>query len=208
MLEGEVMIEVAVLKSLVDVTDRIITWVDYRNSKANQRFAQLLEPIFNDLLVIHNDYLVMFNKVLSMLPAAEEETRLTPKEVDQAIEAASWLAENRLKFVTLREKMRAVANAATQVSLPKHENDFVAAMADYFSELSLFSGNSTPSNRLKEGLEQFVKEAKSADASQELLIHFARKIRWSIERILSEQDRHWKNIRNKFAALKVAVAQR
>jgi hypothetical protein len=203
MVEGAV-----VLKSLIDVTDRVRTWVDHRNLKANQRFAQLLEPTFNDLTIIHTDYLIMFNKVLSMLPAAEEETRLTPKEVKRAIEATTWLAENRLKFVTLREKMRAVATEAAQVSLPKDENDFVAAMADYFSELSLFSGNSTPSNALKGSLEEFVKEAKSTGADQEFLVHRARRIRWSIDHILSEQERHWKNILNRFTRLKITAAKR
>ena len=203
------MVEVAVvLKSLIDVTDRVRTWLDYRHLKANQRFAQLMEPTFNDLTVIHNDYLIMFNKVLSMFPAAEEETRLTRKEIKQAIEAATWLADNRLKFLTLREKMRIVATEAAQVSLPKDENDFVAAMADYFSELSLFSGNSTPSNALKGNLEEFVKEAKSKGADQEFLVRRARRIRWSIDHILSEQERHWKNTFTRFARLKIAAAKR
>jgi hypothetical protein len=203
------MVEVAVvLKSLIDVADRFRTWADYRNLKANQRFTQLLEPTFNELTVIHNDYLIMFNKVLSMFPAAEEETRLTRKEVNQAIEAGNWLAEDRLTFVSLREKTRIVATEAAQASLPKEEDDLVAAMADYFSELSLFSGNSTPSNALKGNLEGFVKEAKSRDADQELLVRLARRIRWSIDHILSEQEKHWKNVLTRFARLKVAAAKR
>jgi hypothetical protein len=188
--------------------DHVIKLVDYRESKANQRFCQLLEPTFNDLVLIHNDYLIMFSKVRSMLPTADENTSLKSEEVNQAIEAATWLSENRLRLVTLRDKMRTVSSEAAKTSLPKEENDLVVAMVDYFSELSLLSGNSTPSNALKRHLEEFTKEAKLPDPDEEDLVKRARGIRQMIDCILSHQEHHWKNILNKFAKLKIVSAKR
>ena len=198
----------AVVKSLIDVVDRLIKLVDYGDSKANQRFGQLLEPIFDDLVLVHNDYLAMFTKVRSMLPANDRETLLKSEEVNRACEATTWLTENRLNLATLRDKIRTLSNEAAKVSLPKEENDFVVAIVEYFSVLSLFHAHKTPSTVLKENLEEFVKEANSLVPNDADLLQSARRIASMIDYLLYEQEASWKDILRQFARLKVAAAKR
>ena len=55
------MIEAAVFQSVVKVVDRFTDLLKYRHMKRKEFFMTVIEPLFNDLLVMHADYMKMFD---------------------------------------------------------------------------------------------------------------------------------------------------
>jgi len=203
MIEGAL-----VLKSLIDVIDRFIQLIGVRDSKAQQRFGEIIEPIFDDLSLIHSDYHVMFCKVNSMLPPADEIAHLRQEDISRAIEAATWLSENRLKLLNVRAKTRILASEAAKSSFSKQEREFLTELVGYFEDVSLLRGDLTPSFLLEKRLTEFAKLAKSSVPNEVDLVQRAREIRQMIEFILPMQERRWKKILVEFARMKIASANR
>ncbi len=61
------MIESALFESAVRVIDRFIELLKYRQTKRKEFFLEIIEPLFNDLMVMHTDYITMFDDCRSQL---------------------------------------------------------------------------------------------------------------------------------------------
>jgi hypothetical protein len=92
------------LAGLGKITDRLIELVKYREEKSRRIFDKLIEPIFNDLLLIHKDYLEMFERVRTILPNKKDGRKKTQKSL---MRTYGYLEEKRRAFEPLREKFRA-----------------------------------------------------------------------------------------------------
>lgn len=119
------------IEALIKILDRLIELRKYQGERLHTIFDRLVEPTFNDLLLIHGDYIEMFGGVVSRLP-----TSLNPETSEkdtQEIQAAiAFLAEKRREFEPARMKLRAFVAARQEASVPKEIADFFDALAEYF----------------------------------------------------------------------------
>jgi hypothetical protein len=118
-----------VLAGLGKITDRLMELVKYREEKSRRIFDKLIEPIFNDLLLIHKDYLEMFEEVRKMLPDDKGGRKKTEKKLTRAYE---YLESQRRAFEPTREKLRAtVRELPKKVEKDNKKEAFVRSIADY-----------------------------------------------------------------------------
>jgi hypothetical protein len=118
-----------ILAGLGKITDRLIELVKYREEKSRRIFDKLIEPIFNDLLLIHKDYLEMFEQVLRMLPDKDDGRKKVEKSLKRA---QAYLEEKRRTFEPIRVKLRAMVRELPK--RPEKDNKkeaFVRSVADY-----------------------------------------------------------------------------
>jgi hypothetical protein len=59
------------IDALVSIADRLIQLKTYRDTRLKELHASLLEPLFDDLLLIHNDYMQLFDRTEQMLPSLD-----------------------------------------------------------------------------------------------------------------------------------------
>jgi hypothetical protein len=135
-----------VLAGLGKITDRLIELAKYREEKSRRIFDKLIEPIFNDLLLVHKDYLEMFEEVRTMLPDSKDGRKKTHRKLSQAYD---YLEKQRRAFEPVREKLRATVRALP--AKPEKDNKkeaFIRSIADYLSWTGRFSGVGTLSSFL------------------------------------------------------------
>ena len=56
------------INALLSIIDRLIQLRKYRMERIEKAFKELFEPLFNDLLIIHGDYIKMFRETNDLLP--------------------------------------------------------------------------------------------------------------------------------------------
>src|SRR5213596_737736 len=56
------------LNELMSVIDRLIKLKEYRDRRFRSFFKDVIEPAFNDLLLVHSDYIKMFEQTYQLLP--------------------------------------------------------------------------------------------------------------------------------------------
>lgn len=120
-----------VLAGLGKITDRLIELVKYREEKSRRIFEKLIEPIFNDLLLVHKDYLEMFEAIRVILPDCQDSHKKTHKKLRAAYHQ---LEKQRRAFEPVREKIRATVRALPHE--PEKDNKkeaFIRSVADYLS---------------------------------------------------------------------------
>jgi len=61
------------LEAALAIIDRLISLIKGRIEGRKEMFVQVLEPVFNDLVLIHDDYLKIFEQALSLLRSTEDD---------------------------------------------------------------------------------------------------------------------------------------
>lgn len=59
------------IDALVSIIDRLIQLKTYRDTRLQEVYQSLLEPLFDDLLLIHRDYIQLFETTRRMLPSLD-----------------------------------------------------------------------------------------------------------------------------------------
>ena len=115
------------IDGLVKIVDRLIELVKYREEKSRRIFEKLIEPVFNDLVVIHKDYLAMFVEVSSLIPSDGDGTKKQKKKLSEALR---YLSKKRIEFETTRIKLRAISQSFKNTKT-NEKDEFVRAVVSY-----------------------------------------------------------------------------
>jgi hypothetical protein len=138
------------IEILLKLIDRIIDLKKYQVERLQKTFRDVLDPLFNDLLSVHGDYVRMFEDVRAELTA----TGILSGEARQhkLLEIAESLRRQRLEFEPVRDKLTALTRElrsgiyAGSLSFECPEADeFVAAILQYFPRADLSTRTSRSS---------------------------------------------------------------
>jgi hypothetical protein len=140
------------------VIDRLITLVKGRIEGRKEMFAQVIEPVFTDLITIHGDYIKIFDQAESCFQVTEEDLRrvagpvewrvggsgerhlivgrLTDDQTDELERigirrARDYLSQARRELEPIREKARAMMLALGKAKLEAEEKAFLTAVGAY-----------------------------------------------------------------------------
>lgn len=117
------------VEGLSKITEKLLVLVKYREEKSRRIFDKFIEPIFTDLLVIHKDYLEMFEGVQAMLPNENDSRKEIHKKLDEAV---VYLQQKRTAFEPVRVKLRAIIEMLPENAEKDNKKDaFVRSVANY-----------------------------------------------------------------------------
>lgn len=115
-----------VVASIVAVIDRAISLIDRRRTTRRLVFVDQVEPVFSDLIEVHEDYRRIFEEVNSVLHAK------TRRSSAKAL--AALIARRRQELSVIREKVNALALAlGKEKRLPSEAREFFKSVCLYFS---------------------------------------------------------------------------
>jgi hypothetical protein len=93
-----------VIDLLLRAIDRVIELVKIRERRHESRFKEIHQPTFEDLKVVHSDYLMMYTELDQLLRFG----RRCPAETDSVLTSAiDFLAKKRIVFEPVRAKLQA-----------------------------------------------------------------------------------------------------
>jgi hypothetical protein len=128
------MIEAPIIGSVVKVIDKFTDLLKYRQQKRREFFQNVLEPLFNDLMVMHTDYIKMFEDCQEQLLDSNVPLH----------EIATSLRERRIVYETLRIKSRAIIDALRESNFDEEVKKFLTAAAYHIPDGKLGPGHLSP----------------------------------------------------------------
>lgn len=129
------MIEVAIFESVVKVVDRLTDLLKYRQGRRKELFTNVIEPLFNDLMVMHADYMKMFDDCWHQLLDNKVPLR----------QIAETLRQRRQVYEGLRIKSRSITDGLADADLEPEIKSFLKAAAYHIPDGELGPVMSTPS---------------------------------------------------------------
>ena len=132
------------LIELLQVVDRLILLVRGRLDRRKQLFEQVFKGVFDDLLLVHGDYLTMFAAV-QKLAIADGSASLE--------NAQDALRDMRIRFAPVRERLQQFAAAFDASSLPPEELAFLHTVIWYFPN-GVIARNSTSATQILVAVEE------------------------------------------------------
>ena len=129
------MIESVLIESVVKTVDRFTDLLKYRQARRKELFVTVIEPLFNDLMVMHTDYMKMFDECWS---------ELLDNKVPLA-DIANALRQRRAVYVGLRVKARAITESLNSYDTQPPIKKFLSAAAYHIPDGELGPVMSTPS---------------------------------------------------------------
>ncbi|NJM74905.1 MAG: hypothetical protein HC852_02940 [Acaryochloridaceae cyanobacterium RU_4_10] len=120
------------IQMLMSIIDRLIQLKKYRSERLKLIFSTILEPIFNDLSVIHIDYIEMFTNVEKATPFLWE-SRLADYE-DKIKSSIKYLEDKRIEFEPVRSKIRIMADELKDLEINPEADNFIKSIIRYFPD--------------------------------------------------------------------------
>lgn len=175
------------LQALLQIIDRLIRLAEGRLESRKEVFSSVLEPTFNDLLLIHRDYIAMFEQLQVFRGAIPEDD----SEIQRRLQSSkTQLHQRRIEFEPVRQKVRALVATIAHRKLPVEERRFVDAVLRYFPS----ADPSLPQSAATTVLEYL---ERAAPAELDLLI----------DATLQRHRNAWSDVCSEYAALRITIAQ-
>jgi hypothetical protein len=122
------------VSDILALLDRLTQLKDYRNRRYRTLFVDLLEPAFNDLLLVHKDYIQMFEETRRLLPIGLPEATSALGYLTELKRPAEFLRSRRIEFEPVRQKLRTLAKSIDREHLEPDIAAFIQALVAYFYE--------------------------------------------------------------------------
>lgn len=120
------------ISQIISVIDRLIQLKEYKDKRNQYIFETLLEPLFNDLLVVHADY-------ISMLEALQKRfLSVSKKDVEDYTkvisELSGWLKHRAIEYEPHRQKLKSLIGKLDSVGENPLVDQFIYSVIDYFPD--------------------------------------------------------------------------
>jgi hypothetical protein len=200
------------INALLAIIDRLIQLRQYRTARIEKAFKELFEPLFNDLLMIHGDYIKIFRETSNLLPwglTAEIYNGVTITEEDRCkafTKAIIHLRERRKEFEPVRIKVRSLTEELTLISTEFIEpaQDYINAVMHYFPQGTVDTNVGWPSPALL--LLEFLEENRPLEDSFAGDTRIYEQARDTVRHNIRVQEESWSRLCIAFAKLKIAAA--
>jgi hypothetical protein len=203
---------------LLKLLENLQKLAELRSARKRRAFKEMAEPLFDELLDVHKDYMLKFAEARSRV----EKNRKNPKP------AIKYLEKERRTFEPVRVKLAALAETLRQSNKPSVIDDFLFAVARYFPVGDVFAEQGTASTSLIAELKRrFLPEERSEtidlpshiviwgcqspeefEFAWQLALHAQARSTLSppalIDVFISLQQQKWKTVCDTFAKVKAA----
>ncbi len=191
------------IELLLKLIDRLIDLKKYRAERMDKTLHEILDPIFNDLMSVHSNYLRMFEEVQEKLAAIPDLTTEDGKK--KLREIAESLRRQRLEFEPVREKLAALTRElggglygpALRIDPPEAQ-EFVASVVQYFP-----SGNITTRMSRSSVLVTALRGAAEITAAQ--VEHYGQGLPELVTSTVNDCREKWSSVCDSYAKLKIVV---
>jgi hypothetical protein len=196
------------LDLLLSLIGRLIDLEKYRNERLLRIVKEILQPVYEDLLKVHTNYIGMFSDVAAKLPgeATPPESRATA-----VAEAANELRRKRLEFEPVRRQTEAFAKKifggrfGKQREFKTPEADaFLRSVVDYLfpagylTTASAESRATTLYGAIRAGGKEIRAQDVAAPGQDRLLSEL-------MEATIRDTQERWQRVSDAYAELKLKV---
>jgi hypothetical protein len=153
------------ISDLLNLVDRVIQLFEYRNKQFETLYEKLLKPTFDDLLLIHADYIKMFEETRKLLPSGLSDDTTDPLSYMSSLSRpAEFLRVKRRELEPVRRKLKVLAERLEkEENLDKDVRAYVESLVSYFMQSVPEQG--TASVGLLNEIENLVSRGLSASQS-------------------------------------------
>jgi len=169
---------------LLKLLENLQKLAEYRSAHKRRSFKELAEPMFNELLDVHKNYILLFAEARSL-------ARKNPKDPSPAID---YLEMQRITFQPVRVKLSALASTLRKPEKSSLMYDFLLAVARYFPVGDILEKprpHRTASTSLIEKLKRLPPSYQSTPAEV-------------IGTFIDLQEQKWNDVCKAFASMKEA----
>lgn len=136
------------IDQVLALIDRLKALIEYREKRADSRFQDIYQPLFDELLTVHRDHVEFFLEVHDQLGALYTLVgRNNWGEIRSighgGVRALEYLKKRRTELEAVRGKLRALAQQLEKRDLGTSDNEFVSAIGDYFSSFNTDRGDAS-----------------------------------------------------------------
>ena len=191
------------IELLLKLIDRLIDLKKYRAERLYKTFQDILDPIFNDLMSVHSNYLRMFEGVEEQLKALPD---LDSEDGKRGLrEIAESLRRRRLEFEPVREKLAALTrelggglHGLPPKIGPAEAQEFVASVIQYFPV-----GNIT--NRSSRSTVLVMALRGAAEITPAQVDRYGQSLPELVTSTMNDCREKWSSVCDSYAKLKIAV---
>ncbi len=174
---------------IIRLIEKLLELLKHRNQFRNKQFAESIDCVFQDLKVIHQDYLQMFTTCLGQLRVEKELSEVT-----------NSLLLNRLEHEAMRRSVSSLADSLAQNKKLEEFEHFFIEVRNYFSSNGSFPTDTRSSILLGE-IERCVREQQfgefvSSEFSEEEIRQFLSQL---VQSMLSDIRSSWLKLSNLYA---------
>jgi len=201
------------MSSLISVLDRLIQLKEYRTRRLRHIYSELLKPVFDELAVVHGDYVKMFTEVHQKAPFPWE--RNIPGYQDKLKEVVLFLQQRRVELEPARIRIRVMVKELSSLDINSEVHSFVNSVIDYLFTTITFSQENqkldessykSVSETILDRLEKAIQEEEVGKLTDDSLDALEIDIRELIGSVLSYQRDSWEEVCKAFSELKINIA--
>ncbi len=180
---------------LSKAVDLILSLKSEKKTARKEMFEQVFKPMFEDFILVHSDYMDMFEGVDALLNKNDVHTKTSfrsgkadPEDIQSSI---VLLRENRKKLEPLRARLHGSYDKDQFLKLPPEEQKFIWAVVEYF-----------PSGNLRKHMSGGLSLIRDLESARE---HRDFDIRNAVGDVIDSQKRRWENVCRSYARLRLSL---
>lgn len=189
--------------TLPNLVDRVLQLLEYRNRKKQAEFKTLIQPIFDELQLIHQDYLKMFTEVKSII--SSDINFFSDEELINSLKKTSdYLISQRIKLRGARTKVNSISTEILNQRLCDHQTiDFLHEVTEYLGP-KWFLNHGSAALYLLDVIEEKI-SSSNFDRNKLSTIH--QDLIELIEDLIKTQEENWESICRRYTPLIVRASK-